>query len=395
MPRRAQPFTLFKRRYIIQGKETFIWYYQVKDPESGKYMPYSTGETAKTKASALVQELFRTGKLIPEPVGPTMPTIQEYSQEFWKFDSDRVKSALKRKRLTPAYCESMHRTLELHWWPEVGDLPLDKLTLKAIDELAVRKLDGDKKKGQKPLSTKMVQQIVAAMKAVYDDALDHEVIAKNPFAKFKPIRIQKTARSVLTPDQARFLLSDPQHFETPGLWTLNLTACATGCRAGELLGLRVKSVHGTWFQVEAVKRSKVGVVEDTKTGEQGKRAVPVPPKVSQALADLCKGKKPDDLVFGDLPFYVTSQSLARALEKAGILGNKERIASHIDFHSWRHLYTTLFKGRVSDQDLKATTGHQTDSMLANYSDHVLPEHLETIAQVQKEVFRDFGAPSPP
>lgn len=390
MPRIAQPYSLFKRRYVVNGKETFVWYYQVKNPETGKYMPYSTGETAKTKAAALVQELFRSGKLVPLSGVNKIPTIKEYSAVFWKFDSDRVKSALKRKRLTPAYCESMHRTLEIHWWPEVGDLPLDKLTLKMIDQLVLKKLDGDAEKGLKPLSTKMVQQIVAAMKAVYEDALDHEVITKNPFAKFKPIQIQQTDRNVLTPDQARFLLSDPQHFETPVLWALNLTACATGCRAGELLGLRVKSVHETWFQVEAVKRSKVGVVEDTKTGEKGKRAVPVPPRVAQALAGLCQGKKPDDLVFGDLPFYITSQSLGEALEKAGILSNKERIASHIDFHSWRHLYTALFRGRVSDEELKATTGHQTDAMLANYSAHVLPEHLETIAQVQMEVFQDFG-----
>jgi|GEM_PF-3803125 integrase len=394
MPRRAQPFSLFKRRYSINGKEVFVWYYQLKDPETGKYRAFSTGETAKTKAAAHVQELFRTGNLIPETKNVSVQTIKEYSKEFWKFDSARVRLALKRRRLTPAYCESMHRTLELHWWPELGNLPLDRLTLKHIDELVLRKLEGEPKKQIKPLSAKMVTQIVAAMRAVYDDAVGHDVITKNPFAKLEPFQVEKNARGVLNPEQARLLLSDPRHFDSPALWALNLTACATGCRAGELLGLQVQAVHEDWFQVETVKRSKVGVVADTKTGAKGKRAVPIPPAVSRALTVLSKGKKPDDLVFGDLPFYITSQSLSRALERAGIMCKEERIANKIDFHSWRHLYTTLLRGRVSDPDLKATTGHQTDSMLETYSEHVLPEHLEAVATAQREVFSDYGSEMP-
>jgi len=265
---------------------------------------------------------------------------------------------------------------------------MDKLTVRDIEALITKKTKGNPAKNIKPLSTKMVTQIVNAMKAVYTEAVRLGDLDASPFDRVQAIQIKKVARNILTPSEAADLLGRPENFETPVLWALNLTAATSGARAGELLGLQVKAVFKDRIEIRAVKRSKVGLVEDTKTGEKGFRSIPIPKQTAKILQALCQGRKPDALVFGELAFYETAQSLARALEKAGIMTNEERIARRIDFHSWRHFYNTMLRGKVSDAALRSTTGHLTMAMTDNYS-HQLDEHLDEVRLAQNQVFAQF------
>jgi len=365
------------------GKETTVYYYHAYD-ENGVRRSYSTGKKTKTEAALYIRELDKAGKLIPE-VTRKVPTIREYSKDYWIFEGDRVQSALLRKRLTPAYCNANHRSIELHWWPLHGDTPMDKLTVRDIEALITLKSKGDPTTGAKPLSSKMVTQIVNAMKAVFTEAVRLGDLESSPFDRVQPVQIRKVARNILTPQEAAALLSQPENFENRLLWALNLTAATSGARAGELLGLQVKAVFKDRIEIRAVKRAKVGLVEDTKTGEKGFRFIPIPPQTAEILAVLCQGHKPDDLVFGDLEFYETAQSLARALEKAGIMTNEERIARRVDFHSWRHYFNSVMRGKVSDAALRSATGHLTSAMTGNYS-HQLDEHLVEVGKAQAQVF---------
>ncbi len=370
------------------GKVITMYSYRIKD-ETGKLRTIATGKSTKTEATAYLMELHKLGKLLPETKS-RVPTIESYSAEFWKFDGPRVQSALLRKRLTPAYCNANHRTLELHWWPVYGKKRLDELTVRDIEALITLKSKGDPSDGTKPLSTKMTNQIILAMKAVYAEAVRLGDLDSSPFEKVQAVQLKKTARGMLTPKEAFQLLANPAHFETPVLWALNLTAATTGARAGELLGLKVKYVHDDRIEIRGVKRAKVGFAEDTKTGERGFRFIPLPKATATALATLCKDKKPDDFVFGELPFYITSQSISEALEKAGMMSKKERVDRGVDFHSWRHWYNTMIRGKASDVALRSTTGHQTEAMTQNYS-HQLEEHLVEVRTAQDKVFAALGA----
>lgn len=150
MPRRRMPFSLVRRKIPLQsGKSLTIFYYRVRD-ENDKLRTFTTSKTTKTEATAYVMELYRTGKLIPE-INSKVPTIQEYSSTFWVFEGPRVQSALLRKRLTPAYCNANHRTLELHWWPVHGTKRLDELTVRDIEAMITLKSKGDTKTGAKAL----------------------------------------------------------------------------------------------------------------------------------------------------------------------------------------------------------------------------------------------------
>jgi integrase len=384
MGRRALPYSLLRRKITLEsGKVITMYSYRIKD-ETGKLRTIATGKSTKTDATAYLMELHKQGRLLPETKS-RVPTIQAYSAEFWKFDGERVKSALLRKRLTPAYCNANHRTIELHWWPAYGKKHLDDLTVRDIEALITLKSSGDAENGIKPLSTKMTNQIIQAMKAVYAEAVRLGDLDSSPFDRVQAVQLKKTARGMLTPQEAFQVLSKAEYFETPILWAMNLTAATTGARAGELLGLKVKCVFKDRIEICGVKRAKVGFIEDTKTGDRGFRFIPIPKVTASALASLGKGKKPEDFVFGDLPFYITSQSISEALENAGILTKAERVKRGVDFHSWRHWYNTMLRGRVSDVALRATTGHTTEEMTDNYS-HQLEEHLVEVTKAQNEVF---------
>jgi integrase len=386
------PFSLVRRKIPLQsGKSLTIFYYRVRD-ENDKLRTYTTSKTTKTEATAYVMELYRTGKLIPE-IKSKVPTIQEYSSTFWVYEGPRVQSALLRKRLTPAYCNANHRTLELHWWPVHGAKRLDELTVRDIEAMITLKSKGDTKTGAKALSSKMVTQIVNAMKAVYSEAVRLGDLESSPFDRVQAVQIRKVERGMLEPQMGFQVLSNPAYFASHELWALNLTAATSGARAGELLGLKVKCVYKDRIEIRGVKRAKVGFIEDTKTGQRGFRFIPIPGATSRALKVLCQNKGPEDFVFGDLPFYITSQSINDALEAAGLMTKKERVAQGIDFHSWRHWYNTMLRGRVSDVALRATTGHTTEEMTDNYS-HQLEEHLVEVTKAQNEVFGPLTTKNP-
>lgn len=383
MPRRRKPYTLYPRMIPVKsGKPIKVYYYRVWD-ENDKQHSYTTSLSSKTEAENYVRNLWKEGKLLPN--NHKKITIKEYSRDFWVWEGTRVQAALLDGNLTPAYVKAQHRALELHWWPVVGDLPLDKLTVKDIDSVKNQKSLGDPDAKKRPLSGKRVNAIILALRAVYDEAVRLEDVKVNPFDRVKMAKKKAIKRGHLSTKEARLLLSRPDHFGSPTLWALNLAGFTTGCRAGELLGLKVKAVFGGYIEVQGVMRHDVGFVEDTKTGEAGFRAIPLPAITAGVLADLCKGKGPEDFVFGDLPFSITSRSLNDGLVKAGIMDEPTRIKRKVDFHSWRHLYVSLFRGQVSDQALRATVGHATSSMTENYTSR-LSEHTAEVSKAIEGIF---------
>lgn len=322
-----------------------IYHYKVRDSE-GREHRYSTGLESISDARKFVNQLFKDGKLLRQQV--SRPTIETYSKDFWKFDGPRVRSALLRKRLTPAYCNAMDGTLRLHWFPVFGGKPIDKLSVRDIESLVNEKAHGDPKNGKRPLSPKMVNQVINAMKAVYQEAVRLGDLEQSPFDRVKPLQKKTKPRNMLTPEEASVLLSDPSNFQNQTLWALNLTAATTGARAGELLGLKVKHLYEDRIDIAGVIRAEIGYVEDTKTGEAGFRSIPIPPVTSKALSELANGKTGEDFIFGTLAPYMTAQSINDALENAGIMSKAERIRRSIDFHSWRHWYNSMLRGNIVD-----------------------------------------------
>ena len=88
----------------------------------------------------------------------------------------------------------------------------------------------------------------------------------------------------------------------------------------------------------------------------------------------------------DIPITKTAilKQIKAALGRIGIKED-ERAERNLVFHSYRHGFNTLVRGKVPDEQLRRVTGHKTISMSDNY-DHAAPEHLADVKAAQESLF---------
>ena len=76
--------------------------------------------------------------------------------------------------------------------------------------------------------------------------------------------------------------------------------------------------------------------------------------------------------------------LYNALENIEI-SPTEREERNITFHSWRHFYNTLMRGKIHDAKLRRITGHKTLEMTEHYTKFSIND-FQDVLQIQEEYF---------
>jgi len=74
----------------------------------------------------------------------------------------------------------------------------------------------------------------------------------------------------------------------------------------------------------------------------------------------------------------------RALKRIGITEEQCK-AQNLLFHSYRHGFNTMIRGRVADEQLRRVTGHKTMAMTDNYDTPGI-EQLQDVLQEQERLF---------
>lgn len=173
-------------------------------------------------------------------------------------------------------------------------------------------------------------------------------------------------RRPLTPDEQALLLT----VERPRR-DVYLFALRTGARRGQIAKLRVRDVTlapgEAWADLKPKGHSE----------QRGKHRVPlVHDGVLAVLAERCKGKGPDELVFPDCP--TTQQAaewLRRDCEALGIDTDR------VDFHALRHTFGhTLASRGVKPRVLQRLMGHaDLDTTMRYYTHFTEADDREALA----------------
>lgn len=195
-------------------------------------------------------------------------------------------------------------------------------------------------------------------------------------------------------------LFNPENFEAiwkgdPRQYTINILAASTGLRLGEARGLLRDKVHGDYISIHHKWTDKYGLA-DPKV--KSFRDIPIPPKTSDCLHNLMKMapyQSPEAFVFwGDhsrerpMSGAVIRRRLYYALDCIGIT-EEERETRGLDFHSWRHVFNTMHRGRIPDFKLQRVTGHRTAQMTERYTTLSRTDYkdvLQAQEQVQEQYF---------
>lgn len=205
---------------------------------------------------------------------------------------------------------------------------------------------------------------LAAVRAMFGDALRDDLIDRNPFAELRlpGSKGRKNITALTEPELvelADFALDDRMELGEYGLEfrATVLFSGYVGLRPGELFALRRDDVQGGLARVERSLSSKTGDTGPTKTGRS--RTVIVPPPVQDAL--LVVAPHQSGLLFSSPTGQMWSQSLHhRYWSRLRLVANRPGL----DLYELRHAAATMLLERgVTPWDVANQLGHTDGGQL--------------------------------
>jgi integrase len=325
---------------------------------------------------------------------PRIPLFKEWATPWWVFDScpyiaEKMANGFNISR---GYAAVRRSYLTRYLIPAFGDFNITELKPRHFRDFKMNLYNrGD-------LSPATINRILGTARVMFNYAVSMGKLESNPVAPIKELKETPVERGILTLDEVKILFGS-EAFKT--IWNgdiikhyaANLLAASTGMRLGEIQALQIQYVRPTYIEVKHSWDDRFGL-SDPKWGSF--RFVPVPRKTAEALSQLISLNRwgdplPTDIVFWskdrNTPLTKTAilKQFKAALGRIGI-SEEDRKKRVLLFHGYRHLFNTLIRGQVPDEQLRRVTGHKTLSMSNNY-DHARPEHLQDVAAAQERIFR--------
>lgn len=298
--------------------------------------------------------------------------------------------------------------LDKHIIPGIGHRPLN-----SIKGLRLTKFYNDclkKSNGRGgTLDPKTVKNIRAVVNRMFECAYQNELIKENPNRKAKYPKCTKKETQILSQEDYDKLIKYCCEQGTQWDMLIVFFLCV-GSRLGETLGLQWSKIN---FQKHEIRidqqmqpvihndknykyKYKKQIIDTTKT-KTSNRTIPMFPEVEQILRHVRKLQAENkmklgqkyfrdlDLVFARQDGYFICDTTFRAfvnkrLAEAGI--------EHHKIHSFRHsCATTLFEEKADIKKVSKWLGHSCIGITLDTYTHVLPHHLEELAELQSNRFK--------
>jgi len=383
MERPRRPYSLFKRPAI---RSRYIYYCRFRG-EDGRYLsPVSTGLTSKAAASNWAdEEIKRGGRIQP---GKRGTLFEAFAVGFWSYSGEYITRQLARGGHFSRLLSQM-RAAQLETWvvPYFKSKPIGGIRRHEIESWV---MDLYRNSG---LSPSTVNRCLTNMKILMAEATRHGFCAADPAAGIEMLAEKRKERGVLLPEEIRKLFAaDALEKVWKGesmFFAAAMLAITGGLRAGEIRGLRVMDAHSDFVTVAGSWEEGHGR-GGAKWGSE--RIVPIPSRTANELQGIIKSnpyQDPVDLIFmgfmRGVPIgkHVLSDRFNEALGRIGVTEaiRKDR---RLVFHSTRHTFNSIMRGRIDSGKLFRITGHRQESTNIIYT-HVLPRDLEEVRAVQEEI----------
>jgi integrase len=331
-----------------------------------------------------------TAALKTQQDGLPLPMERETVGHFlaaWVRDTVRIS-------VRPATFTSYVSIVRCHIVPELGGIPLTRLTPQDVQALMRRRL-------AEGLSPRRVDYIRGVLRRALNHAMRWGLVGRNVAALVSPPRGRPVEIEPFDPEEARRFLEVIRGDRLEALYTV---ALAVGLRQGEALGLRWQDVDlrsGTLAVRNSLQRiNGVFRLVEPKT-RRSRRTVHLPAVVvaqlhahrARQLEERVRAAQlweDHGLVFAtDLgrPLHASSVTIRfqRVLERAGL--RRQR------FHDLRHACASLLLAQgVSPRVVMEVLGHSQVTLTLNTYSHVIPTLGREAADRMDEV---LTAPAPP
>lgn len=306
--------------------------------------PLNTRRGAETYERQVREQLVNGTFEREEPKPPHTPTFAAFAQEFL--------ANYVRPNNKPSEAETKASILRLHLTPAFGAVPLDQITVRAIERYKATKLGSG-------LSAKTVVNHLTVLRRLLVVAAEWDLLTKVPTIAW--LKLPEPEFDFLDFSEAERLVHHADEQWRPMI----VVALRTGLRLGELLALRWEDVDLVAGRL-LVRRSLVrGVLGTPKSGKS--REVPLSPEAVRMLKAHRHLK--GELVFCDadgqfLTKNQTKHPLWRAAKHAGLRS--------LGWHVLRHTFASHLAMRgVPIISIQQMLGHSTIEMTMRYA-HLAP-----------------------
>jgi integrase len=222
-------------------------------------------------------------------------------------------------------------------------------------------------------------RVLRSLKAILNLARSNgHIESDTPWATLKEFPdVAKLRTEYLTVEEgSRFIEVCPTDFRK-----LVQAALYTGCRYGELCGLKVQA-----FDSE----NRSVTVMQGKTGKS--KVVYLTPDESNFFEDQIEGKRLDDFMF--LRDDGTEWKKDHQRERMKAACEAAQIEKHITFHNLRHTFASLLAmGGTQPELIQLQMGHSSARMTARYT-HFSPSYAADTIRANKPSFSHDSKPGP-
>jgi integrase len=242
-------------------------------------------------------------------------------------------------------------------------------------------------KTQKPLASATKAKIRNVMHALFNHAMRHEWLERNPITLVRQSAKRQRIPDVLEVGEIKALLAE---LDEPAK-TMVFLAAATGLRVSELIGLKWSDIDFDKLEINLSRGIVDGVVGTMKT-EASRKPIPLDSGLAEVLLDwrrCTEYKGHDDWLFasprmrGKKPYSpdtLLSKVIRPAAKRAGI-------GKRIGWHTFRHSFATLLKANGEDVKVVQESLRHANSRITldTYTQAVTPAKRQAQAKIVRMI----------
>ena len=308
-------------------------------------------------------------------------TVGEW-MEVWFEDYAKIK-------VRPSSHQTYRGYMDNHIGPNIGDIPLERLTSLDLQKLYKKlltkgRVDRLEAKGQpKSLSAKTVRNIHQILSSALKLAQEQRIILANPAEGCALPKVEHREMKTLPVEQLQSFLREARE---SGVFELYYLELATGLRRGELLGLKWEDIdleRGDLRVRRQISRINGEVVEAPLKTKNAYRTLPLAEDTVSVLLEQKKKTGSSPWVFpspngGPISPDSVLHMLHRVLKRAGL--------PKVRFHDLRHTFATLaLQNGVDIKTVSGMLGHFSAGFTLDTYAHVTSAAQRLAAQTMGNV----------